>query len=140
MATALISSALGLIAFTGGMFLLAKTKKELLGVFFKIASYFIICVSLLLILCTAFHGIIHSFGKFHKMDGYENNMAGFNRQGGMGNCGSGCCGNDKWDYRNGYRDACQDNYFYKHDGHGAYDWNAGSNNEMKDTSNTNLHR
>ena len=48
-----ISISLGLLAATAGMFLLAKTKAENLGTFFKIISYAIVGIGLGVALCTA---------------------------------------------------------------------------------------
>jgi Spy/CpxP family protein refolding chaperone len=45
----LISVSLALLAVTAGMFLLAKTRKESLGIFFKAISYFIIIAGFLII-------------------------------------------------------------------------------------------
>lgn len=54
---------LGLIAVVAGMFLLAKTKTENLGTFFKIVSYSIVAIGLGVVLCTATCGICHMMSK-----------------------------------------------------------------------------
>lgn len=46
-----IAIALMLLSFTAGMFLLYKTQKEALGMFFKVAAWFVIVVSLGSIIC-----------------------------------------------------------------------------------------
>ena len=47
-----VKISLALIAVIAGMFLLAKTKKEGLGLFFKIVSWVVVVVSLIVFLCT----------------------------------------------------------------------------------------
>jgi hypothetical protein len=49
----LISIAALLLSLTAGTFLLAKTKKEDLGVFYKVVAWFVIAFSILLIFCSA---------------------------------------------------------------------------------------
>ncbi len=46
-----ISFCLALLALVAGMFLLAKTQKASLGMFFKVISYFVITASLICLLC-----------------------------------------------------------------------------------------
>ena len=54
----LISIAVLLLSLTAGTFLLYKTKKEELGVFFKVVSWFVIVFSILLIFCSLIHCIV----------------------------------------------------------------------------------
>jgi hypothetical protein len=54
---------LGLLATVAGMFLLAKTKAENLGTFFKIVSYSIVAIGLGVVLCTATCGICNMMSK-----------------------------------------------------------------------------
>jgi hypothetical protein len=61
----LISSGLSLLALTGGMFLLAKSNKDMLSMFFKLVAYFIIIVSFLNLACTALHGVMRIYGKHY---------------------------------------------------------------------------
>ena len=44
-----------LLSLTGGMFLLAKTRKEALGLFYKLVAWFIIVLSFGLICCCTLH-------------------------------------------------------------------------------------
>ena len=55
----LIATALSLLAITAGMFLLAKTKKEELGNFFKYASYFVVTAAFLCLVCISARGARH---------------------------------------------------------------------------------
>ena len=55
-----------LIAIVAGMFLLAKTKKEELGLFFKVVSYIVIAVGFAALICLAvrcFCGTCHNGSK-----------------------------------------------------------------------------
>ena len=54
----LVSISLALIALLGGMFLLAKTQKDNLNLFFKVVAYFIIVVSFLSIGCIVLRGAV----------------------------------------------------------------------------------
>lgn len=47
-----------LIALTAGMFLLAKTKKDNLGIFYSVASWFVIVVSLGCLLCCGIRSVV----------------------------------------------------------------------------------
>lgn len=49
----LISIAVLLLSLTAGTFLLYKTKKEGLGIFYKVVAWFVIAFSMLLIFCCA---------------------------------------------------------------------------------------
>lgn len=62
-----------LLALTGGMFLLAKTKKDNLGTFFNVVSWFIIVLSFLVLICC---GIRCAAGKAcrMKMNCHRNEM------------------------------------------------------------------
>ena len=53
-----IAVAFTLFALLGGMHLLAKTRKEMLGNFFTWISYIIIAISVLLLICQATQGVI----------------------------------------------------------------------------------
>lgn len=55
----LIATSLSLIAIAAGTFLLAKTKNEALGGFFKFVSWFVILVGFLCIVCIGVRGITH---------------------------------------------------------------------------------
>ena len=62
----LIATSLSLLAIVAGMHLLAKTKKEDLGKFFKYVSYFVIVVGFLSIACIGARGIMHCrYGRGH---------------------------------------------------------------------------
>jgi len=54
----LIGIAVLLLSATAGAFLLAKTKKEELGIFYKVIAWFVIVFSLLMIFCSALHCIV----------------------------------------------------------------------------------
>jgi predicted membrane protein len=60
-----ISIGMSLIALSTGMFLLAKTNRDSLSLFFKIISYFIIVASFLNIGCAIIYGGIHSIYKHY---------------------------------------------------------------------------
>jgi hypothetical protein len=92
----MFSIALALLALTGGMFLLAKTKKDNLGLSFKIISYFIIIASFLNLACTAAHGAMKFYGRSycnHEMMMHEkfmkDDMGSYHH--GMGRYGNECC-------------------------------------------------
>ena len=53
----LIAISLGLLAVVAGMFLLAKTKKEALGSFFKYVSYLVIFIGFLAVACAFSQGV-----------------------------------------------------------------------------------
>src|ERR1035437_9419608 len=55
----LISIAILLLSLTAGTFLLYKTKKEDLGIFYKVVAWFVIVFSMLLIFCCAVCCIAH---------------------------------------------------------------------------------
>ena len=59
----IISIAVMLLALTGGMFLLAKTQKDGLNVFFKVMSWFVIVLSLGAILCCGIRCVARGCGK-----------------------------------------------------------------------------
>jgi len=61
----LIPIALTLIAITAGMFLLAKTNKDNLGILFKIVAYFIIISGFLNLACSAMMCMMGFYGKHH---------------------------------------------------------------------------
>jgi len=54
----LIGIAVLLLSVTAGTFLLAKTKKEELGIFYRVIAWFVIVFSLLMIFCSALHCIV----------------------------------------------------------------------------------
>ena len=92
----MFSIALTLIALTGGMFLLAKTHKDNLGVFFKIIAYFIIIASFLNLICTAAHNAFKYYGKArfgHEMMMHKKFMDMGFYHGGMERygCDAKCC-------------------------------------------------
>jgi hypothetical protein len=58
-----IGIALMLLSLTAGMFLLYKTKKESLGTFFKIVSWFVIVVSLGSMICCTMRCVFHGCNK-----------------------------------------------------------------------------
>jgi hypothetical protein len=66
-----IAIALMLLSFTAGMFLLYKTQKEALGLFFKLASWFIIVVSLGSIICCSIFCGSRGCGKRGGCEGME---------------------------------------------------------------------
>src|SRR4051812_43753689 len=82
MHTPLLSVSLCLISLASGMFLLGKTNKDNLSLFFRVISYFIIVVSFLTLACTAMQGAMHAYGRAHchRMK-YERSMGG--QMGGM---------------------------------------------------------
>jgi hypothetical protein len=101
MHTLLISISVSLIALAGGMFLLEKTNKDNLGLFFKVIAYLIIILSLLILACTAIKGSMNHCGKSHRhLMGYEEFMddhirpmgkcMGSHGMGRHGTCGGGC--------------------------------------------------
>src|ERR1017187_4128036 len=55
-----------LLSLTAGAFLLAKIKKEDLGVFYRIVAWFVIVFSILLIACSAIRCIVGRQHKGHK--------------------------------------------------------------------------
>jgi ABC-type nickel/cobalt efflux system permease component RcnA len=74
MNSSLISASISLMVITGGMFLLAKAKIEMLGKFFKVIAYFIIIVGFLNLGTTFLHCVMRSYGNYHfysKMNRYE---------------------------------------------------------------------
>lgn len=58
----LIATSLSLLAIVAGMFLLAKSKTENLGNFFKYVSYFIVLVGFLSLVCIAGRGAMRMCG------------------------------------------------------------------------------
>jgi hypothetical protein len=62
----LISVSLTLIALTGGTFLLAKAKKDGLGIYYKFMAWFVIIASILTLLCCGMMAMAHMYGK-HQM-------------------------------------------------------------------------
>jgi hypothetical protein len=54
-----ISVAMALLSLTAGMWLLYKSKKEVLGTFFKVVAWFIIVVSMCLIVCCGMRCMMH---------------------------------------------------------------------------------
>lgn len=68
---AMITICLALLVIVAGMFLLAKTRTELLGKFFKFVSYMVIILGFLCVVCC----LIHCFCP-------------------MGHCGKGSCSHD----------------------------------------------
>jgi ABC-type lipoprotein release transport system permease subunit len=66
---------LALLALTAGMFLLAKTRKENLGKFFKAISYFIIIASFLIMCLTLIGGFTRMLmHRMHHMENHERMM------------------------------------------------------------------
>src|ERR1700739_59307 len=57
------SISLIILALTGGMFLLAKTNKDNLSLFFRIISYFIIIGSFLSLVCLTIHCSMRFYGR-----------------------------------------------------------------------------
>ena len=101
----LIAVGLSLIALAAGMFLLAKTKRENLGMFYSVISFFIIAATFVVLACTALHAsmIIYGKGRHYKMKmdknfmkaDWNNNYRGNysdNSCCGKGGCGKGGCG------------------------------------------------
>jgi hypothetical protein len=80
-----IAIGLSLIALTGGAFLLAKTKKDLLSSFYKGIAYFVIIAGFLNILSAGLHGTMKFYGMKHsyKMRMHEGYMKdqGFHHHG-----------------------------------------------------------
>jgi hypothetical protein len=92
-----------LLSLTGGMFLLAKTKKDVLGTFFNVVSWFIIVVSLLAMICCGIRCVAGKYCDNRAQCGSHEMMGkGGDGYGGMGTeChqnmnmgmhhGMGCC-------------------------------------------------
>lgn len=99
-----ISISLGLLAATAGMFLLAKTKAENLGAFFKIVSYTIVGIGLGVALCTASCGICQMMCK-----GCGKGAEGCNEKGYDGKCGAtkSCASWDKASCAKGKKGKCE---------------------------------
>src|SRR5260221_10294914 len=76
-----ISISITLFALLGGMYLLAKTKKEMLGKFFTWISYLIIVVSLLVLICQCTRGVMRMV--YHNRGYYESENCCMMREGGM---------------------------------------------------------
>ena len=76
-----IGIAVLLLSLTAGTFLLAKTKKEELGIFYRVVAWFVIVFSILLITCSAIRCII---GRPHKMNNGQSEMMRHRMMGGMG--------------------------------------------------------
>ena len=51
-------TAMLLLALTGGMFLLAKSNKDNLGIFYKIVSWFVIVAAMLALVCCTLHCVM----------------------------------------------------------------------------------
>ena len=98
-----ISISLGLLAATAGMFLLAKTKAENLGTFFKIVSYSIVAIGLGDALCTASCGICNMMCK-----GCGKGDKGCNEKRYDGKCGAtkSCASWDKASCAKGKKGKC----------------------------------
>ena len=80
-----LSLSLTLLALVAGMYLLAKTKKEELGNFFRWISYFVIASSLICFACCLCHGLCGAWCRSHCPDGGMEEC-----RGGMGmDCGHG---------------------------------------------------
>jgi len=66
-----IGIAVLLLSLTAGTFLLAKTKKEDLGTFYRVISWFVIVFSVLLIACSVIRCIV---GRQHRMNHNQGEM------------------------------------------------------------------
>jgi len=135
METTLISTALTLLSLSAGMFLLAKTNRDVLGKFFKIISVFIIIASFLNLGGTALHCAMrvymhhYHYEMMHERDGmgpemgmmhmrYAHEMRPDGFHGKEGCCYEECCEKD------GHRGMMEKEMYHK---------------EMKDSSEVKRH-
>ena len=65
-----IGTALLLLSLTGGAFLLAKVKKEALGIFYQVIAWFVISASLLMLFVTLIMGICGGCHK-HRIESFD---------------------------------------------------------------------
>jgi len=105
-----ISIVFTLFALLGGMHLLAKAKKEMLGKFFTWISYIIIAVSLLLLICQCTRGIMRMACRSGICPPSENCMPGMMSASGGRHCrmGYGRCCDEMKECKMKNNDACCD--------------------------------
>lgn len=87
-----VKISLALIAVIAGMFLLAKTKKEALGLFFKIVSWVVVVVGIIVFLCTFGAAMRWHAMRMHEMKNMHDGFMWRHEHGDM--YGPNCCPGD----------------------------------------------
>lgn len=105
-----IAVALSLLALTGGLFLLAKTNKDSLGMAFKLVSWIVILFSFLVFLCSVVQGFQKMFRHHDHMENCGKEMMNCHEHGGM--MGKDCCkmGMDNCEHVGGMKDCDMQKY------------------------------